>query len=795
MMPGTATRVHPLTSAIPSLVGETPSFSAAEALEALRRLFGMTGALAPLPSERDQNFRVDTAHGRFVLKISNPAEQLEALEAQLAAMATVRASDPSIHCPEPVPGVDGAVVGRLRDAEGREHFVRLLTYVPGQPLSAIALRIRRHWQGIGFLLGRVDRALSGFTHPGARRALQWDLRHAGPVIAERLSFVADAEQRRLLERVLLRLEREVEPAMPGLRTSVIHNDGNDHNVLVDGGTVAGLVDFGDLVESYTVGEIAVGIAYAILGVEDFVGVAAEMLSAYHAVFPLEPREVELLPELVLARLAMSAAIAAQQRRLNPANPYLGVSVDSVWPSLIRLLEHPRASVVAALHRARGADRRSGGRSAAALLEARGRHLGRGLTVHYREPVHVTRGWMQYLYDAGGRRYLDLVNNVCHVGHCHPRVVRAVAEQMARLNTNTRYLYDPLAEYLERLLGRFAEPLRVCYLVCSGSEANELALRLARTHTKRRDVIVVANAYHGNTSTLVEMSPYKYNGPGGTGRPSWVHEIEMPDVYRGSVRDPAAAGPAYAAQVDEAISRAERNGGVAAFFCESFLGCGGQIELPLGYLRAAYERVRAAGGVCIADEVQVGFGRSGTHFWGFETQGVVPDIVTLGKPIGNGHPIGAVITTEAIAASFDTGMEYFNTFGGNPVSCAAGLAVLDVVEEEGLQENARRVGDCLRQLLRDLASRHAAIGDVRGRGLFLGVDLVRDRTTRDPAPELAAEVVERLRRRGILVTTEGPHANVLKIKPPLVVTEANAEEAATALDTVLAELAGRTERSG
>ncbi|HEY7833217.1 MAG TPA: aminotransferase class III-fold pyridoxal phosphate-dependent enzyme, partial [Ktedonobacterales bacterium] len=438
-------------------------------------------------------------------------------------------------------------------------------------------------------------------------------------------------------------------------------------------------------------------------------------------------------------------------------------------------------------------------SNAALLTARRAHIGPNLSVSYRQPLQIARGFMQYLYDTDGRRYLDAVNNVPHVGHSHPRVVQAGQRQMAVLNTNTRYLHPDLITYAERLTALLPEPLRVCYLVCSGSEANELALRLARAHTRRRAIIAVDVAYHGNTSTLVDISAYKHAGPGGAGAPPWVHVVPLPDPYRGPYRDPATAGEAYAAHAGDALRAASASAsdtgnntgaGAAAFICESMLGCGGQLVLPDGYLRAAYQQVRAAGGVCVADEVQTGFGRVGSHFWAFETQGVVPDIVTLGKPIGNGHPLGAVVTTPEIAASFDNGMEYFNTFGGNPVSCAIGLAVLDVLRDDGLQAHALQVGNHLLAGLRALMDRHPLIGEVRGLGLFIGVDLVLDRATRAPAPAQAAYIANRMRERGVLLSTDGPHHNVLKIKPPLVFDASDADFLVATLDTVLAENAAQ-----
>ncbi|MEK7667493.1 MAG: aminotransferase class III-fold pyridoxal phosphate-dependent enzyme, partial [Gemmatimonadota bacterium] len=425
---------------------------------------------------------------------------------------------------------------------------------------------------------------------------------------------------------------------------------------------------------------------------------------------------------------------------------------------------------------------------AETLAARRARVGRNVAVSYREPLRIVRGWMQYLYDETGRAYLDAYNNVPLVGHGHPRVVKAVQEQMALLNTNTRYLHENLVRYAERLTTLMPEPLRVCYVLNSASEANELALRLARTHTQREDVIVLEAAYHGHTTGLIDISPYKFAGPGGAGARPWVHVAPIPDDYRGPYRrgDPEA-GPKYARHVADILERVRASGGgVAAYIAETLPSVGGQIVFPPGYLAEVYRHVRAAGGLCIADEVQVGFGRLGTHFWGFATQGVVPDIVVLGKPIGNGFPLAAVVTTPEIAASFDNGMEFFSTFGGNPVACAAGLAVLDVIEEERLQERALRVGNHLLAGLRALMGRHAVIGDVRGSGLFLGVELVRDRVTLEPAAEEAAYVVNRLRECGVLTGTDGPHHNVLKLRPPLVFSEQDADLLVATLDEVLAE---------
>jgi 4-aminobutyrate aminotransferase-like enzyme len=421
-----------------------------------------------------------------------------------------------------------------------------------------------------------------------------------------------------------------------------------------------------------------------------------------------------------------------------------------------------------------------------ILALRDRYIGGSLSVSYRRPLHIVRGERQFLFDAEGDAYLDCVNNVCHVGHCHPRVVEAAGTQMALLNTNTRYLHENIVEYARRLSATLPDSLEVCFFVCSGSEANELALRLARTVTGRRDMVVIDGAYHGNTGALVDLSPYKFDGRGGSGKPDHVHVAPAPDQFRGAFRYGARdAGESYAEGVADQLEAAAAAGRpAAAFIAESIPGCAGQIVPPEGYLRSAFDHTRAAGAVCIADEVQVGFGRVGSHWWGFEAQDAVPDVVTLGKPIGNGHPLGAVVTTRDTAAAFDNGMEYFNTFGGNPVSCAIGLAVMDVIEDEGLMENAHVVGERFRSGLRELAASHPIIGDVRGLGLFMGAELVRDRETLEPATAEASAVVNAMRERNILLSTDGPYDNVIKIKPPLVFTARDADRVVSELDAVL-----------
>ena len=424
-----------------------------------------------------------------------------------------------------------------------------------------------------------------------------------------------------------------------------------------------------------------------------------------------------------------------------------------------------------------------------VLSKRAHHFARSQRSYFARPMNLVRASGVWFTDDNGYQYLDSINNVTHVGHGHPRVVAAAVRQMRRLNTNSRFVYPELPAYAERLAATLPDPLEVVFFVCSGSEANDLALRIARTVTGRESALVIDGAYHGNTYAVTGLSPNRYKGPGGRGAPTTTREVPMPDLYRGAgPSDAADAGRHFAGLARAAIADMAAAGTPpAAFFAESLMGTAGQIVHPPGYLREVFGAVREVGGLCVSDEVQVGFGRlSRDHFWGFELQDVVPDIVTMGKPIGNGHPMAAVVTTREIADAFDTGMRYFNTFGGNPVSCAVGMAVLDVLEEEGLQAAAAATGEYFKQRLHELQGRHGLIGDVRGEGLYLGIELVRDRATKEPAREEAHAITERMKDDGVITYPNGIFDNCLKIKPPMIFGREHVDIYVEALDRILRE---------
>ena len=733
--------------------------------------FGIRAGARAIPGEIDTNARLDATDGSvYVLRLSPPGTDLSILDFQSKVLRALEQL-PDLRVPHLVRSRSGEPAQELPD--GR--LARMFTWVPGTPLSA-SHRPPEAADSIGRTAGSIVEALADLHHPAAHRELAWDVRRATAVIGDLASAVRDPQRRRILEDVAGRIDRL---PLDGLPTQVIHNDLNDNNVLLENDHVVGVIDVGDAIRSVRIAEVAIAATYAMLDQEDPVSVGAAVVRGFAAVVSVTEDEGSVLLDLVMARLATSVAMSAAR---GDANPHHIVSETAAWDLLERLAATDHAAVGAEWTAAAGHECRPI-RHEAELVKERQRRLGPSLSLSYSTPLHIVRGSGSYLFDQRGRRYLDAVNNVAHVGHSHPRVTAAATAQMALLNTNTRYLHREVLRYADRLATAMPDPLEVVFLVNSGSEANELAIRLIRAATGAFDIVCLDHGYHGNTSTLVDVSPYKFSGPGGAGRPPWVAVLPAPDPYRvDAFRGPPAARN-YRAAADATL--ADRTEPLAGMIAESLPGCGGQIVPDPGVLAAAYDTVRARGGMIIADEVQTGFGRVGSSFWSFALHGVVPDVVTMGKPIGNGHPLGAVVTTREIASAFDTGMEYFNTFGGNPVSAAVGNAVLDVIEEEGLQDHAARVGTDLLAALHALGDQHRQIGDVRGAGLFIGVELVEDPDSKDPAAGLASNVVERAKADGVLLSIDGPLHNVIKIKPPLAFSAADGRRLVSAIAAGLA----------
>ena len=410
-------------------------------------------------------------------------------------------------------------------------------------------------------------------------------------------------------------------------------------------------------------------------------------------------------------------------------------------------------------------------------------LAPSLNLSYDDPLHLIKGLGQFLYDSKGNKYLDAVNNIQHVGHGHPKIAKTAYEQLKKLNTNTRYLDENVLNYAQSIINSLPEKLSICFFTNSGSESNDLALRIARNSVRNKNTIVIDGAYHGHTISLIEISPYKYKGLGGFNPPSYVHEIPTPNLFRGVYKDQSSIEK-YLEVFSNCAKKLKAFGCKPTFIFESFMGCGGQIPLPTTFLKDACKIIHDIGGICIADEIQVGFGRIGKYFWGFNYQDVQPDIVTIGKSIGNGHPLSAVITTEELANQFNNGMEYFNSFGGNPVSSAIGHTVLKIIEDDELQKNALNVGFYLKKELLSLKKTFEIIGDVRGEGLFLGIEIVAETNAIKPNPKAARYIVNKMKELGVLLSTDGPDNNVIKIKPPIIFNNRDADFLLNKLDKTI-----------
>jgi 4-aminobutyrate aminotransferase-like enzyme/Ser/Thr protein kinase RdoA (MazF antagonist) len=761
------------------LVVAPPTFDVSTAEQIAERYFGKRGAVTELGGERDQNFHVDTPDGDgYVLKISSPADDASTLDLQTQALRHVSRTDPDLPVMEIVPTVDGSPWTTVDDG-GESHLARMFTLVPGRTVHGDELDEDALY-GYGAAVARTGKALRGFFHPDAQYEILWDLRHASG-LRSLLDSVTDDERRELAERVIDRFETRVDPVFDSLRAQVIHNDLTLDNVLLDDdGRVSGIVDFGDLTHTALVSDLVMALASVMYRREDPVRAAQAVVRGYVSVTPLEARERRLLADLVATRLVTWGVIVAWRTDHHPdKTDHTVAGVDEGW-ELLRSLENTGPEVVG--RRLRTAALSSNVPYAQMgtddLLSRRHEVLGSS-PLSYRDPAHFVGGDGVWLFDPAGRRHLDAYNNVQVVGHANPDVAAAIGGQARTLATNTRYLHESVVTLAERLLSTMPDGMDRVFLVNSGSEANDLAWRLATAATGRGGAVVSENAYHGITDATVALSPDIW--PEGSG-PAHVETVPPPADSAPNRATTARDAPGAMA---EALERLEGRGhGTAAFVFDSVFTSDGIRPPHGGSLDRMADLVHDAGGLVVADEVQAGHGRTGSNLWGFQATDVVPDIVTMGKPMGNGHPVAAVVTRTDIASTLMDRTGMFSTFGGNPVSCAAALAVLDVIEGEGVLPHARDVGSYLHSGLRELRTEHDLIGEIRREGLMVGVELVRDRDAWTPATRETLAVVNGLRRRRVLIGSAGQHGNVLKIRPPLVFERDHADRLLGALDAVL-----------
>ena len=765
---------------------QSPSFTIEQVENIAKQLYGLTGNLDPLVSERDQNFRISTEAGEeFVIKIANSAEDPAIIDLQLKALEHIAIVDPELPVPRVLISRNGLAIEQIQAENGINHSLRVLTYMSGaspkdDPTDHALLR------PMGACLARLVLALRGFFHPRANYELLWDLKHTSK-LRQYLSHITDSNHYELVSYFLDRFDRNVLPLIPKLRAQIVHNDLVPDNILVaenDPGSIIGIIDFGDMTHTLLINDLATTIAPMLLEHADPVGVAAEILAGYNELIPIEETELRILYDLIGARLTMLNVIASWRTTIHPYNrDYITGGVDETWSILEAWHAQNPEDVTKAFFRACGlwemyevnSMQKNVSETLQSHLSRRARILGPYAYLFYARPLHIVRGESVWLYDDEGTRYLDAYNNVAHVGHCHPHVVNAIAKQARLLNTSARYMHSYILELAEQITKRMPEPLSVCMFMCTGSEANELAWQIAKVISGNGGALITKFSYHGSAAATTQFSTETIPVEK---LPSNVQTLFAP-TSDSNYRKPDSG-------FSNAIKALDEHGHQPAMLIlDTAFVSDGIYTSPQGYLNELFAKTHAAGGLCVADEVQGGFGRLGQYFWGFQFDNTMPDIVTLGKPMGNGHPIAAVVTRPDIAETFHNEINYFSTYGGNPVSCAAGLAVLEVIEKEALQGNALEVGQYLRERLTNLQKDYPVIGELHGSGLLQGIDIIKPDGALDP--EMADHIMNHLRENGVLIGTTGQNYATLKIRPPMVFQKEHVEIFLVALIKALDEL--------
>ena len=740
----------------------------------LNDLYDIQGAhLKKMDGYGSLNYQVKIEDMNFVLKVYTSDEDVHLLHAenQLFKYLATQTRDMNTY-PEVLPTTDGKFISTY-SYSNQTYYVRLLSFMEGDLLAEV-----KHTdpllESFGTFLGKMDKTLLHFQHPAINaRVVKWDNQHL-LLNKNYIDLITDIDRRRLVQYFFMQFREEVQPLHYQLRKSTIHNDANDWNILTHEGEVSAIIDFGDMCYSYLINELAVAIPYALFEKKDPIHYACLIIKNYHQELPLEERELDVLYYLIATRLCVSVCNSAFSKKQMPDNQYITISEKPAWELLEKWITINPNYAANQFRAACGFENKTSNR-VDFLLEKRKEVLSEGLSISYSTPINFEKGALQYMYDYEGNTYLDAYNNIKHVGHCHPKIVHAIQRQAAKLNTNTRYLYSVLTEYADSLLENFPKKLNKVFFVNSGSAATDLAIRIARVCTGNKEMLVMEQGYHGNTIAGIEVSHYKFHKKNGGGEPEHIHTLPFPtnDLHISNLN-----ASNWKAAILMTLAEATKNG-LAGFIAEPILGCAGQMPLPKGYLKMVFEEVRANGGLCIVDEVQIGFGRTGT-FGGWEQHDVIPDLIILGKPMGNGHPIGAVVTTTEIAQQFDNGVEFFSSFGGNPVSCLVGKSVLEVIEDEELIGNAIKVGNYFKSKLLALQKNYSIIHEVRGFGLFLGVEFRRPHEVESITPWIKEE----LKKRFILTSTDGPGERTLKIKPPMIFSKKNVDEFIEALEDIL-----------
>ena len=750
----------------------------------LTRAYGLQGRLVPIAAERDQNHRLLSDAGEYLVKVCSLAEGFDAARAHAAALQHIERADPSLPAPRVIVAQNGAALTTLEDGGTRYPFM-VLAWLPGNVLAdekdAAAYR-----EPVGAMVARLGLALRGFSDPAIQsRDLIWNVMQVD-ALSPHVGLLPE-DWRATARQLLSHFTASLKPQLQRLRTQVIHGDVHPWNVVVEEGRVSGIIDFGDMIHAPLVIDPANVIADFLEGSPDAARSFSDVLRGYSVHCPLLTEETAVLIDLVKLRLLSTAIIALMRGKAGAAETESITALSRISLAGLAKLQADEENLRKLCAEAGGANMMVTERGEA-LLERRKAAMGPKPLLFYSKPLHMLRGDGVWLHADDGRAYLDCYNNVAHVGHCHPDVVEAVSRQLRILNTNTRYITDQSIQYAEALKATVDPSLDTVIFVNSGSEANDVAWHIANVVTGNSGALCMEFAYHGITMATMAVSPSNY--PEGKWRAPHVRQLESPDTYRGRFRlTHNDVGEAYAATADAAIAELQKAGfGISMGIIDSAFMTNGIINAPPGYVAGVARRVREAGGLFIADEVQSGFGRMGTHMWGHQHHGVVPDFVTIGKPAGNGYPVGVVITRSDLLERFTTETgPFFSTFGGGNAACAAGHAVLKVMEREHLRENALATGAYFRECLQKVSQRHEIIGDVRGSGFAVGIELVRNRKTQEPAAAETRRTLDLMKEEGVLIGSDGQHGNVLKLRPPLVFQRDHAERVAAALDSALKRL--------
>ena len=724
------------------------------------------------------NYLVKTDSRKYILKTYEDLSLINLIQAETNALLFLK----NKLYPKPIPFLSGENV-KIIKTNGSLKIFRLLSFLEGKFLGEIN-QTKETIISFGKSLAKLNKKLIdwGDIHIKSRES-EWDMRQYF-VSKSYLNEISCKKTRKIIHYYMNQYESNVVPYFLKLRKSTIHNDANNWNILFNENEVSGIIDFGDISYSHLINELAIAISYTCFNKENSLEWAITLLKSYNEILPLKIKEVEVLYYSIAMRLCISISNSNHYQKLNPENKYISISqkpaIDLIWKWIkinpIKAENKFKEAIGMKVEKIK---------SLKQMIGRRKNYFAKNLSLSYDKPILMKKAAFQYMYDSYGNTYLDAYNNIPHVGHSHPLVVEASQEQSAVLNTNTRYLYESLEEYSEKLISLFPKQLNKVFFVNSGSEASDLAIRIARYHTKNESVVVIENGYHGHTQMGINISDYKFNNKKGTGQKDYILKLDIPDTFNGKYKsEDKDAGFKYAKDALKILNKNDDS--IAAFICEPILSCAGQVPLASNYLKNLYPSIREKGGVCISDEVQTGFGRLGKCFWGYESQDVIPDIVVLGKPMGNGHPIGAVITNSEIANSFSKGVEFFSSFGGNPISCKIGISVLDVIRMENLQKNSEEVGSYYIKQLIDLKEKYPSISDVRGSGLFIGIEFSNPKNM-TPDSKKAELLKNELKSNGILVGTDGRYNNVIKSKPPLCFSKKNAKEVVEKIDMILKKI--------